>query len=130
MNELLIEQIIQNWCLVHYYTLTGRETIQKHWKKDELQTHIMKCASYDSDVKNTIEERTKALLKIWNERDFATNANSINLVINTKFRKEKINTNSPDYMQCINDCMLHASQIISVIANANSNEIIKYTNSI
>lgn len=126
----LLDQIIQNWCLVHYCTLTNRETLKKHWKEDELQTHLMKCASYNIEGNNSVNGRIKALNEIWSERDFANNVNSINLIVNTKFRIEHIDVNSPIYQQCIEDCSRHSSQIISVIANANTNDIINYTNSI
>lgn len=126
----LLDQIIQNWCLVHYCTLINREALKKHWKEDELQTYLTKCASYKIDGNNSVKGRLKALNEVWAERDFATDVNCINLIVNTKFRKEHIDVNSPIYQQCIEDCSWHTSQIISVIANANVEDIINYTNSI
>ena len=27
-------QIVENWCLIHYCTLTGRVQTKEHWKKE------------------------------------------------------------------------------------------------
>ena len=126
----LLDQIIQNWCLVHYCTLTNRERLKKHWKEDELQTHLMKCAGLNIQGNNSLKARIKALNEVWTERDFNSNVNTINLIVNTKFRHEKIDITSPIYQQCLNDCMEASVDIIRVIANADVKEIIAYTDSI
>lgn len=126
----LLDQIIQNWCLVHYCTLVNREQLKKHWKEDELQTHLMKCASYNIQGNNSSKARAKALNELWSERDFNSNLNTINLIVNMKFRQEKIDVTTPIYQQCLYDCMKASNDIIKVIADANINNIIEYTNSI
>lgn len=125
-----LDQIIQNWCLVHYCTLTNRKELKKHWKEDELQTHLMKCAGFNIQGNNSPKARAKALTEIWSERDFNSNTNTINLIVNTKFRKENIDITTPIYSQCLNDCLEASNDIIKVIADANIKEIIDYTDSI
>lgn len=126
----LLDQIIQNWCLVHYCTLAEREQLKKHWKEDELQTHLMKCAGYNIQGNNSPKARARALYEVWSERDFNSNVNTINLIVNTKFRKEGIDVTSPIYQNCLHDCMIASNDIINVIANADVSEIIAYTDTI
>lgn len=124
--ENLFDQIIENWCLVHYCTLVGRTELKEHWKS-ELRAHLLKSLRYKISGNNSYEARVKAIGSIC-DKDELNDANIINMTVNTKFKVEKIDVKSNEYKQCITDCANAMGDIINVIAKADIDFVDQYIN--
>ena len=66
--ESLMQQILENWCLVRYTTITGdKADLKNHWCL-ELSAHINNVAS----MKVKSGDKHKALYSLWNMYDWDT----------------------------------------------------------
>ena len=123
----LSQQVIENWCLVRYGRLCNMDEGRiNHWKT-ELITHLAKVANNKLKKNNSIKARTKAINEVWvDEKEYATDANAINLAIYGKFLSEKLNINKDIYYQAINDCKAASADIVSAIASQSIDAITEY----
>lgn len=125
----LARQIIENWCLVHYCTLTNRTMTKEHWAK-ELRTHMTNIALTPIKGNNSADARKKAIKEGFNVMELFNGTEVINNVIFQKFTDENIDVSSKEYAQTVEDCFAELDKIIEVIASYTSANIIAYSNSI
>lgn len=124
--EGLLVQIVQNWCLVRYASLSGtHKQLISHWRS-ELYSHLTNIAS----LKNKADVKEKALYDVINERDFDTDEQSISLVVSGKFFKEKISTNNQYYSETISDFKGSIKDIVNIILSGSEKVIRDYVLSI
>lgn len=110
----LLPQIIENWCLIRYCTLTGRERTKEHWKT-ELNAHMSNIGYLSVKGNNKAEKRVKAIYEAFDERDFVGDCSErIFLYIENKFTNEKINLSDGIVKQVAKEC----SEALDDIANA------------
>lgn len=127
----LSKQILENWCLVRYSTISGeKQDCVSHWR-NELITHLSNAASNKIKSNNSVSSRKKAISEVWvKEKEYSTDTNVINLTIHAKFQSENIATNTKMYYQVLSDCANDADNIIKVIAEASPEEITQYASTI
>lgn len=127
----LSQQIIENWCLVRYSTISGeKQECASHWR-NELIAHLSKAASNKIKGNNSVLSRKKAISEVWvKEKEYSTDTNVISLTIHAKFQSEAIATNTKIYQQVLSDCANDTENIIKVIAEASPEEITQYASNI
>ena len=125
----LFPQIIENWCLVHYVTLSGDKEIYKNHWKNELLTHLSNVARIAIKDNDSFDSRKCVVNEIIIENDY-TLPSVIDFVIFNKFRKENINTKDKIYGNVINDFISNVSNIVNLISNKNRDEITEYVENI
>lgn len=127
----LIQQIIENWCLIRYSTLSNQyDEIKNHWKS-ELLAHMTNISSMK--LKGNLDKATtkeKALYSIWNKRDLDTDENCIHLHIVHKFSKEGIPTKGDIYAQTISDCKNATKDIVNAILSNSYHKMVEYVQTI
>lgn len=100
----LLPQILENWCLVHFCTLSGRIQTKEHWK-DELRAHMLNIGGLDIKGNNKVNKRLKAIYEGFEIRDLLGECSErIFLYIEGKFKKENIDTNNNIVEQVVSDC--------------------------
>lgn len=119
-------QLLVNWCLIHYCTLTNRKRTKNHWKT-ELKTHFKNMSSFSLKENDSIKNRLKVLKEVWYERDYNL-PRTISLIVSTKFESEKIDTNSLEYQYTITDCSKYALDIFNIILSRNEKTVWEYIN--
>ena len=128
--EGILVQIVQNWCLVRYASLSGtHKQLISHWRS-ELYAHLTNVASLKIKNGNKADVKEKVLYDVINERDFDTDEQSISLVVSGKFFKEKISTNSQYYSETISDFKKNVKNIVNVILSGSEKVIRDYVLSI
>lgn len=125
----LARQIIENWCLVHYCTLTNRTMTKEHWAK-ELRTHMTNIALTPIKGNNSADTRKKAIKEGLNVIELFKGPEIINNVIYQKFTDENINVKSKEYMQTIEDCFAELDKIVEVMTSYTPVDITTYSTSI
>lgn len=125
----LSQQILENWCLIRYSRLIGREEYVTHWKH-ELRGHILTLARLKISANNTFKKRYKTILRVWQELEYTSDIEVINKTINNKFQNENFDTHSEVYYQVLNDCRDASSAIVNVLANAEITTIDSYIESL
>lgn len=125
-NEL--PQVIINWCLVHYCSISGRVYLKEHWK-DELRGHIYNMSSLSIKENDSAEKRLKVLRAIWQEDDY-DKPDNLTLKVCNKFIKEDIDINSEEYIRVIQDCLHCADALFDVILSRNVETIRNYVETI
>lgn len=98
-----IQQILENWCLIRYVTITGdKEMLKNHWKKELLAqlNYIGAMKVKNGDSSST---KLKAVYQIWNMFDLDTDERCIAQRLYTKFKGENINIKSPEFAQVVSD---------------------------
>ena len=58
----LSDQIIENWCLVHYCTVVGQSEYKKHWT-DELKGYLKRISRTGIKSSNDFDSRRKCVLQ-------------------------------------------------------------------
>lgn len=125
-------QLLENWCLIHYSKLSGKnETLIKHWE-DELSAHIDNICkmNLNFDKKTAIKEVLYKTMELNNNTD-----NSLINKIAKKFYEENIDIEDPLVEDTINDWIEYGADelidILSVKTNKyNYNNVINFINSI
>lgn len=125
----LVQQIIENWCLIRYCTLTNWNRPKTHWKT-ELKAHISNIGRGNIKGKNSIEIRTKAIAQGFEEGGVTEDAGVILKKISDKFSKEGIDVKSPIVSQVASDCASQYGTIISAIAEYQTINLNLYVDSI
>lgn len=124
------EQLIQNWCLVHYCTLVNEDinNCKHHWK-NELWAILGKMGSFKLQGNNSYGSRIKAIETAENGEELLSDVDVVYGNVRAKFAKENIN-NEEIICNVIDDLVKSKNDIIHVIANFDKNEIIEYINKI
>lgn len=125
-NEL--PQIIENWCLVHFCTLTNRDETKIHWK-GELRGHFLNATNLNLTKNNKEDKRRKVLDEIWNDYDYNLSV-TISTAIANKFIKENINIKSDVFKQVVDDFIQSSEEIKNVILSKNIDLIADYVEKI
>ena len=123
-----LPQILINWCLVHYCTITGKPLPKEHWK-GELRGHIATAARYSIKGNDAPEKRLKVFNEVWEENDFSM-PNAINLTVNNKFYEEGLDVQSDEYATTLIDCIHNAQGIFNAILSRNTDAIMQYVETI
>ena len=125
----IFPQIIENWCLIHYVTLSGdKEMYKNHWKS-ELFSHLTSICRLQIKENDNFDSRKKLFNQIMIEEDF-TIPNSIHLVITSKFKKEGIDRTTETYNNILIDFINNINTIVNLISNKNDIEIEEYIDNI
>lgn len=120
----MFPEIIINWCLIHYCTLIGQTEYKKHWS-DELYNHIRQVVTYSIKKNDSEKTRLKVFQEIWDERDLDDNWR-IDLMIDLKFSKENIQTNTDVYNKVIEDFINQKDKLLNILLCRNKEEIKDY----
>lgn len=129
-SDNLIPQIVENWCLVRYVTLSGDKIeYQNHWRK-ELIAHLRNIAQMKLKNGNNSTTKQNALYSLWNRRDLDNDENCIHLHIVQKFEEENILTYGNVYNQVIKDFKDNTKDIVNVLVSNSYSDIVNYVNSI
>lgn len=121
----LSQQIIENWCLVHYCTITNRTDTKKHWK-NELFAHMDNVSKNTIKKNNSLENRKKAFIEAFDYNDLFTSPERIVRLTLRKFMKEEIDTKSEEYAKCVNDCFNSINDIIDALSDGDVHKIGEY----
>jgi hypothetical protein len=113
--DALIEQLIQYWCLVKYCTISRENNINRNHWACELQGILATISRYNINGNNSPASRMKALREVWNDNDFDTQTQCVDLAVYNKFNEEKIDITSPAYQATLQCCIDACNEIISVI---------------
>ena len=125
----LSQQIIENWCLVHYCTITKRLETKEHWK-NELYAHMDNVSKNTIKKNNSLENRKKAFIEAFDYNDLFTTPDRVVRLTLRKFIKENIDVKSEEYNKCVNDCFNSINTIIDILSRGDVYEIGEYINSI
>ena len=127
--SFIFPQIIENWCLINYsITNQVNDIYINHWK-NELSTHIKTAARYNIKENDNYDHRKTLINQIIIEEDL-TFANTIDLIISSKFEKEKINTSSKEYGNTIINFVNAIDNIVHLISLKDRNAIDNYINNL
>lgn len=110
--EGLINQIIENWCLIKYCTLYDNENKNKYHWKQELKTHLYNI--YEMKIKGgNAKTKYNLISEIIYDKKEITTSSKISSIIRIKFRKENIIILNDICDLCIEDL----NYIIELISN-------------
>ena len=114
--EGLYKQIIENWVLVKYCTLTNRTQLKEHWR-NELDAHLMNIFDmiYKGDKQYTISWVLIDKLEL-------TTTDKIKNLTLVKFRKEHIDLSDKNYIKACNMFCEELYKIIQLISNKQTEE--------
>lgn len=126
----LSQQIIENWCLVHYCTIINEDInrCKNHWKK-ELFSHMATLSEIDLKDNNSTESRIKVIQSAFEENDLIT-SKQILKKIGKKFIIEGINLKDENISILIENCSKSINDIIYNIANYDLENLKEYINKI
>ena len=125
----LFPQVLQNWCLVHYYTLIGRNDTKNHWS-DELRGHMFTVSRYRIKGNDSFKTREKILYEIWEDNDYDIPKFLNMAIINKMLEEPNIDVDSNNYRQTIVDCIKAKQNIFNVILSRDVQTIYNYSRSI
>lgn len=124
----IIPQILENWCLVRYCSITNRTECKQHWS-DELRGYISTASRFSIRGNDSKQARTKVLNEIWNENDYNL-PQYLNLTIANKFIVENIDITSQQYRQVLSDNISSINNLFQIILSRDINIIQEYVNNI
>ena len=128
--ENLMQQILENWCLIRYSTLTGeKQELKKHWKY-ELRAHINNIVSIKLKNGNSLSSKQNALYSLWNIYDWDTDESCISRRLYIKFEKEGIPTNDMVFAQIVSDFKNETKTIVKILTSSSNIEVLEYINNI
>lgn len=123
----LLKQLIENWCLIRYCTISGeKQELKNHWKQ-ELKAHIDNLAKMSVKVDKTKTTRFALI-----DQPESKNVDWIIQVISMKFDEENIDVNLSDVEEAATDLVEYGlDELVEIIcAKYNYNNIKDYVNSI
>ena len=123
--ENLSPQILENWCLLHYTTITNQTQYHIHWR-DGLRGVLLTASRFKMKGNNDVAHRTKAITDVFVDRNEYTDLNILKMTVMNKFMIEKIDISSDTFNQVLQDCAQDMTKIIDVIANGDSQAILDY----
>ena len=125
----LSQQIVENWCLVHYSTLIGGHQTQDHWRK-ELRSHMLNIANDNIKGNNSYDSRLKAIREGFEMKDLFLGQDRIMALITNKFLDEGIDIESNEVKQTALDFSNSLEGLMSVMSMGDQMEIRNYSNEI
>ena len=128
--ESIMQQILENWCLIRYCTLTGDKIENKNHWKTELIAHINNIAGLKIKNGNSIVTKTNAIFKLWNMYDWDTDESCIAQRLFSKFYKENISTKSEVYSQIVSDFKNETKKLAYALTDTSPDSIVEYVNNI
>lgn len=124
--ENLMPQILENWCLIRYTSLTGeKQELRNHWLK-ELKTHINNIAT----IKVKSGNKTNALYHLWNMYDWDTDESCIARRLITKFEIENLPTAGPIFAQIVSDFKNETTNLVKILTSDFDSEVAEYIKNI
>ena len=126
--DSILPQVLTNWCLVRYCTLSETERYKKHWK-DKLRGHLYTVSRLGIKGNDSIESREKVFEEILDDNDYDI-PHILNMTVCNKFIKEKINIESEEYETALMDCITNLNSLFKLILNRNIQEINSYVDKI
>lgn len=113
-NQII--QIVENWCLIKYCTLTNTDVnnCKNHWKV-ELRTAFKNAAFGKLKGNDSVQSRYKAIKSTFDKADIS-DYEQVEFVIRDKFIAENISINSEEYIEVINLFIKNIDNIIECIA--------------
>lgn len=110
--EGLINQIIENWCLIKYCSLYDNNNINKHHWKQELKAHLYNI--YELKLKGgNAKTKYNIISEIIYDKKEITTSSKISSIIRIKFRTENISI----YKDICDLCIDNLNYIIELISN-------------
>ena len=110
--EGLINQIIENWCLIKYCSLYDNNNTNKHHWKQELKTHLYNI--YEMTLKGgNAKTKYNLISEIIYDKKEITTSSKISYIIRIKFRTENIIIHNDICDLCIDNL----NYIIELISN-------------
>lgn len=110
--EALINQIIENWCLIKYCSLYDKTNTNKYHWKQELKAHLYNI--YEMKIKGGNAKTKYNLISeiIYDKKDITTSS-KISSIIRVKFRTENIIIHN----DICDSCIENLKYIIELISN-------------
>lgn len=120
----LSDQIIENWCLVHYCTVIGQTEYKKHWA-DELKGYLKRISRTGIKSSNDFNSRKKCVLQAFamNDLDKGDISERIYLIIQNKFESEGIEDMGL-LMQISADCANRLHELIDILSTSNNEAMV------
>ena len=115
--DSILDQIMENWCLVKYCSLYDRNNVNKNHWANELTAHMYNILK--RQLKNGGDDTKLQLLKsVTYEQKEYTTSEEIKRCISFKFKKENIQIPIEVYSACIYDL----ETILSLISKRDTEE--------
>lgn len=128
--ESRLFQILENWCLIRYATLSGDcNNLKNHWRV-ELMSHINYLANLKLKGKNSALSKEKCLYSVFNKYDLDTDESCIAGHIWTKFVTEGLPTDGEIFSQVVSDFKSSIRDIAGVILSNDRKQIFQYVQNI
>lgn len=124
--ENLIPQLVENWCLVSYCRLSGKNIRDKNHWQSELYATLKAMAAYRTARGNKAETREKALYSIFSMLEIDRDEQAVNLLIYKKFHDENLPTEGEIYNAVIQDFISSIREIVDVILSQSPAEVLNY----
>ena len=120
----LSDQIIENWCLVHYCTVIGQTEYKKHWA-DELKGYLKRISRTGIKSSNDFNSRKKCVLQAFamNDLDKGGVSDRIYLIIQNKFESEGIDDIGL-LTQISADCADRLHELIDILSTPNNEAMV------
>lgn len=128
--ENLIPQLVENWCLVSYCRLSGKNIRDKNHWQSELYAILKTMASYRTSRGNKAEVREKALYSIFSMLEIDRDEQAVNLLIYKKFYDENLPTEGEIYNAVVQDFISSIREIVNVILSQSPAEVLNYVKSL
>ena len=129
-TDNLIPQIVENWCLIRYVSLTGDKIEYKeHWK-NELRSYLNNVRQMKLKNGNSILFKQNALYFLWNRRDLDSDENVISSHIYLKFKQEKLPLKGKIFAQIVEDFKNETKNIINILLSDSPVKIYQYVETI
>ena len=128
----LLPQIVINWCLVHYCTITNEDVnrCKNHWR-NELRSAIINACGKVLKGNNSIESRKKAINEAIEYSELLTNPSMAFNIVADKFETENIQVkNNTNLTLTIQHLIDNKDSIVEIMAINEYNNIIDYINNI
>ena len=110
--DCILDQIIENWCLVKYCTLYDNENKNKYHWKQELKAHLYNI--YEMKIKGgNAKTKYNLIYEIIYDKKEITASSKIASIIRIKFRTENIIINN----DICDSCIENLKYVIELISN-------------
>lgn len=115
-------QLIENWCLIRYCTLSGRTQTKNHWQ-NELYNYVKSLQDMTLKTKGKKYASEEVLIE-WAELD---NEDHIYKIFKRKARKENLDLNDPNIKQACKDfAKFGIHELIDIISMNDTDENFDY----
>lgn len=115
-------QLIENWCLIRYCTLSGRTQTKNHWQ-NELYNYVKSLQDMTLKTKGKKYASEEVLIE-WAELD---NEDHIYKIFKRKARKENLDLNDPNIKQACKDfAKFGVYELIDIISMNDTDENFDY----